>query len=83
VKDDVASDMTVKDDVANYVAESANVTGDTGVISRDDVFSDVSMTCLVTQILNADVAGDVVGLIILCGELLFPSSLPSVICCHC
>jgi hypothetical protein len=79
VKDDVAGDMAVKDDVADYVAESAAVAGDTGVVSRDNVSGDVSMTCLVTQILNADVA----GLIILCGELLFPSSLPSVICCHC
>jgi len=47
--------VAVKDDVVGDMAESTDVAGDTGAVSRDDVSGDVSMTCLVTQILNADV----------------------------
>jgi len=51
--------VAVKDDMADYVAKSADVAADTGVVSRDDVSGNVSMTWLMTQILNADVSGDV------------------------
>jgi hypothetical protein len=49
--------VAVKDDVADYVAKSADVAVDTGVVSRDDVSGNVSMTWLMMQILDANVLG--------------------------
>jgi len=49
--------VAVKDDIADYVAKSADVAADTGAVSRDDVSGNVSMTWLMMQILDADVLG--------------------------